>query len=59
VYEDIVPRLETTEIKEELSNRINNLKNSVDFKLNKKLEMLEEIKENSKNLREVYKKINK
>jgi hypothetical protein len=56
VYEDLVPRLETPEMKEKLSNSINSLKNSVDFKLNKKLEMLEEMKENSKILREVYKK---
>jgi len=59
VYEDLVPRLETPEMKEELSNSINSLRNSVDFKLNKKLEMLEEFKENSKILREVYKKNNK
>jgi hypothetical protein len=56
VFEDLVPRLETPEMKEKLSNSIKNLKGSVDFKLNKKLEMLEEMKENSKILREVYKK---
>jgi hypothetical protein len=56
LYDNLVPRIQNTEIREELASLVKIQKENIEFKLDVKLKMLEEIKEKSKILREVSEK---
>lgn len=56
MYKKIVPRIEDTKTREEFSNLIHSTQKDMEFKLGTKLDILKDIKENSRILRELEKK---